>query len=355
MHIFRLAGMVGHGRQIREAVKTWAAILFAGACFGSGSGPCLAQDLPIRLDAARVPLVKDLGYGSRIGRLRFHGMLALPTLKVNGLRFSQFSGLAWDEDDDLLYAITDKGALFHLQPILATGNLIGLKLVKAVPLRELKTGEPLKHRRTDAEGLDIHNGRNGHRGDAELIVSFERQPRIVRYRPDGHALREHSLPIPLRDNDVYRSGNKALESICEDDRYGLITVPETPLRNDPPDNVRIISFTGHAWSYPLSKGSRIVALECMGKGRLLVLERALPRFYDRGTVSLKRTTLTDTGGPYKPLQVDTLISLDAAKGHEIDNFEGLARHRGNHFFLISDDNDLFVQRSLLLYFELLEE
>jgi hypothetical protein len=48
------------------------------------------------------------------------------------------------------------------------------------------------------------------------------------------------------------------------------------------------------------------------------------------------------------------VTLDAGMGHRVDNFEGLSRHRGNHFFMVSDDNDLFVQQTLLLYFELLE-
>ncbi len=55
------------------------------------------------------------------------------------------------------------------------------------------------------------------------------------------------------------------------------------------------------------------------------------------------------------MPVETAVVLDSGKGHQIDNFEGLARHRGNRFFLVSDDNDLFLQRSLLMYFELLDD
>jgi len=49
-----------------------------------------------------------------------------------------------------------------------------------------------------------------------------------------------------------------------------------------------------------------------------------------------------------------LVTLEPTKGYQIDNFEGIAHHRGKRFFLISDDNDFFLQRTLLLYIELVD-
>jgi hypothetical protein len=63
-------------------------------------------------------------------------MLQLPNPTVDGMRFSQLSGLAWDDDDGILYAISDKGFLFHLQPMFENDVLMGLKLLKAFHLRE---------------------------------------------------------------------------------------------------------------------------------------------------------------------------------------------------------------------------
>ena len=42
------------------------------------------------------------------------------------------------------------------------------------------------------------------------------------------------------------------------------------------------------------------------------------------------------------MPVETLVTFDTDKGHQLDNFEGLAHHRGNRFFVVSDDNDLFL-------------
>src|SRR5204862_210367 len=84
----------------------------------------------------------------------------------------------------ILYAVSDKGGLFHLRPIFRDGALVDLKLLRAAPLRELKTDQPLRRKRTDAEGLTIAPGSAA--ADTELLISFERFPRIVRYRTDGY-------------------------------------------------------------------------------------------------------------------------------------------------------------------------
>ncbi|MCR4332761.1 MAG: esterase-like activity of phytase family protein, partial [Sulfuricaulis sp.] len=140
------------------------------------------------METRPVALSENIKVGDRVDRIRFLGMLQLPNPTVDGMRLSQLSGLAWDDDDGILYAISDKGYLFNLQPVFDNGVLTGLKLLKTLHLRETGGNKPLKGTRADSEGMDILNGRNGRKGDAELIVSFERFPRIVRYRPDGYAI-----------------------------------------------------------------------------------------------------------------------------------------------------------------------
>ena len=113
-HFLKTAGMI-------------AAILAPGL----HGGPLLAQT---ELETRQVALSQNIKIGDRIGRVRFLGMLELPDITRNGLRLSQLSGLAWDDDDGILFAISDKGGLFHLQPEFAGDFLSGVKLVRAVPL-----------------------------------------------------------------------------------------------------------------------------------------------------------------------------------------------------------------------------
>lgn len=318
------------------------------------TGNATAAERGIAIKARAVPLAENLRIGESAGRLRFLGMLALPNLHANDLRFAQLSDLAWDEDAGVLYAISDKGALFHLEPVLRDDVLVDLRLIKAVPLRDLKTREPLKGRQADAEGLDILNGSNGRADDGELLVSFERFPRLVRYRPDGYAIAEHPLPAPLRDRAAYADANKGLEAVCHDPAFGTLTVPEAPLKTEASGFHRLYSTTGASWRYTAENQNRVVGLACLGGGEVIVLERDYGRLFWRSSIALKRLRLAGARVD-AALSVETLAVLDTSEGFQIDNFEGITRHRGRRFFLVSDDNDLFIQRTLLLYVEILDK
>lgn len=315
------------------------------------SGTGLAQT---RLETPQVAISQNIKVGDRIGRIRFLGMLQLPDITRNGLHMSQLSGLAWDDDDGVLYAISDKGGLFHLKPEFDGDVLTGLRLLRAVALQDPKNNKPLKRWHTDSEDLDILNGRNGRKGDAELVISFERSPRIGRYRPDGSALGDYPLPEPLNDDKSYANPNKMLESACVDSSLGVITAPEEPLRNEQRGYTHIFSLSSGSWRYPVVPEDRLTAMECLGQGEVILLQQTYLHPFGQVTVALKRVRLMPTPPP-GPLKPETLVILDNQKGFQIDNFEGLAHHKGNRFFMVSDNNDLFVQRTLLMYFELLDQ
>ena len=309
-----------------------------------------AQEGARTLDTRAVPLTES-ALPANAG-LRSLGMLELPDIRVNGLRLAQLSGLACDEDERILYAVSDKGALFHLRPVWREGKLHDVRLLRAVALKDAD-GKALKEPRADSEGLDIIKGRNGRKGDAELVISFERFPRIVRYRPNGTVLDEHLLPTPLNDRKRYRNNNKMLESVCVGEKLGVLTMPEEPLVNERPGYNRVFGTTGGSWLIPSAGEFRPSAIECLGNSRVLILERDFGRLLGRA-VTLRSATLVGDGGE-SVAAVETAALLDTAQGYQIDNFEGLTRHKGNRFFMVSDNNDLFVQRTLLLYFELAEQ
>jgi hypothetical protein len=309
-----------------------------------------AAETPVDLETRIVELSDTVKVGDRVGRLRFLGMLALPDITRNGVRLSQLSGLAWDDDDGILYAISDKGGLFHLQPKFTGDHLVGLRLLKTLPLRPLGQAPA----RADSEGLNILRGRNRRQGDAELLVSFERFPRIVRYRADGTAIGEYPLLAPLNDTKNYRDANMMLESVCVDPSLGVITAPEAPLKSERDGYTRLFSLAGKSWLYPFTPGDRITDMECLGNGEVVVLQQTYLHAFGQIKVQLKRVQLT-TVSSGQTLQPESLALLDSKERLQIDNFEGLTRHKARRFFMVSDNNDLFVQRTLLLYFELLND
>ena len=303
------------------------------------------------LQAKAVDLCESPPACERIGKLRLLGALELPSRSVNGVRFSGLSALAWNEDDNLLYALTDHGVLFHLRPIFRNGQLADVTLLYAAALIDPRTRKPVKWRRSDAEGLDILNGRNGRKGDAELIVSFEGEPRIARYRPDGQFIADVALSDPLRNIRNYRY-NRMLEAVCIHPREGTLTAPEEPLTGEA-GTARLYRADGSAWRFAPSRGG-IVALECLPDGDVLVMERDYSTLLLRWIITLRRLRLPPGTPPDSLLAAETIATLDSDQGLHIDNFEGLARHHGNRFFMVSDDNDVFIQRTLLVYFELLD-
>ena len=60
-------------------------------------------------------------------QLKFRSSYTLPQAIINDIKIMELSGLAWDEDEQILYAISDRGGrLFHLK-LQLTGNEIHQK------------------------------------------------------------------------------------------------------------------------------------------------------------------------------------------------------------------------------------
>lgn len=292
--------------------------------------------------------------GGRIGKIRLLGALELPAVTVSDLRLVELSDLAWDDDEGLLYALSDKGALFGLRPVFQDGRLHDASLVHAVALRDPQTKKPIRWQRSDSEGMDILHGRNGRKRDAEFLASFEREPRIEAYRPDGTMIRRYPLPAPLDQVGAYRSANRSLEAVCADRHHGILVAPEEPLKDERPDHTRIFSLNGNYWYLARGQGG-IVALECLGDGKIMILERDFQMAQMKTTISLRRTRIPKNLASGERLSTETLAQFTNDEGLNVDNFEGLTHHQGNRFFMVSDNNDVFFQRSLLLYFEVLSD
>lgn len=306
--------------------------------------------------ATPITLTDQVSVGEVYQGIRLLGALRLNDVERNGLRLCGLSGLAWDEDAGLLYAISDQGNLFHLRPEFdANDALSGVRLVAAYPLRDVRD-QPLRSPWTDAEGLAIRRGDNGKPDDTELLISFEGKPRVARYSPTGLWKGEERLPVPLRDLRNYQHPNEALEAVTVDPRRGVLVGTETPLRHDPDGQIRLFRLNGRFWRYPLSPApnSALVAMEALPDGSLLTLERAFVAPLRPLIISLRRVMLpaVDTA---EPLPVMDVAVFNSSQGWLLDNFEGLTRYRGQRFFMVSDDNCKFWQATLLVEFALLPD
>jgi hypothetical protein len=304
--------------------------------------------------AVPVSLSDQVGVGGTYAGIRLLGALQLPRTEINGLKLCGLSGLAWDEDAALLYTVSDGGGLFHLRPELDDrGHLSSVRLIAGYPLLD-QSGKPLRHPHNDSEGLAILNGHNGIQDDSKLLVSFERKPRVMLYDSTGRWLGEKRIPALLKDVRNYRDTNKALEAVSVHSRWGMLVGTELPLRNEPAGRVRIYNSDGLSWLYPLSDSPRsaLVAFEALPEGGLLTLERA---FVAPLLPLVIRLRLTEQllPGMAAPLKVKDVAILDSGQGWLLDNFEALSHYRGRRFFMMSDDNCISLQATLLVQFELL--
>src|SRR5579885_174169 len=303
---------------------------------------------------APVEFSQKIKTGGRFMQVRLLGMLRLSNTPVDGLPANELSGLAWDRDEQLLYAVSDKGHLVHLRPQFKDGILTGVEYLHAYPLLDDK-GLRLKRGLADAEDLAIRNAENGRHGDSELVISFEGVPRVERYRPDGTWLGEEPLPELLRDKRNYEGRNAELEAVALHPVYGLLTAPQKPLKTDSPGLMSLYAQSGLQWRFaPIDAGdSDIVGMAGTPKNEVRILERRYRNFFMPIIFAVRRVRLEEQpeGGL---LTVEDIARFTNTDGFQIDNFEGLAHQEGNRYFMVSDDNNSAIQRTLLLYFEIEE-
>jgi hypothetical protein len=291
-------------------------------------------------------------------QIKLLGTLVLPRQTIDGLPLTELSGLAWDEDESILYAVSDKGNLFHLQPTFKKGLLHDTSITSAYPLKDT-SGKDLRGIADDSEGITLINADNGKKGDSELLISFEGKPRLDIYSNKGEWKDTINLPPDLKKRSHYRSKNKALEAVTRHPKFGTITSPEYALKNTSDSEIILYATTGKRWRikrYP-SPGSALVAIETLPDGSLLLLERVYKSALQPIEIVLRQTSLDPSCefDKNKYCKSSTLSIFNSAKGWLIDNYEGLTRHKKNRFFISSDDNEMWFQRTLLSYFEITEK
>lgn len=292
--------------------------------------------------------------GDEFMGIRLLGTLDLSGLPIKGMAAHELSGLAWDEDDQILYAVSDKGYLVHLRPIFVKNILKNIELLDAYYLLN-KEGKKVS--KPDSEGLDIINGDNGIKGDAELIVSFELKPRIYRYTTKGKFLEKYKLPKTLNKINDYDYKNAALESFIIHPQLGYLTAPQMPLKKAQKNLRSIHDLKGKSWQFKPQdeEHSSITDLEITEDGSVLILERRYSNILAPIQSIIRKIKLNKSDENNKVLPTETVALFESSKGWNIDNFEGLTHHKDKKYFMVSDDNNNLFQRTILVYFELLEK
>ncbi|MGR8949420.1 MAG: esterase-like activity of phytase family protein [Gammaproteobacteria bacterium] len=355
--IIALASLVQHVPPIFhcQKVTTISAVALALGFFllpGNAADVTQTQN-PIDV-GERFSISEKYQPGDEFMSIRLLGAVRLTAKAVRGEKPRELSGLAWDQDEELLISISDDGFIVHLEPVFTGEQLTDLRMAAIFPLLG-PTGDVLEKKLTDAEGLVGHNMDNGTRGDSFLSISFEEQPRIDDYSLTGQYLRTHTLPEILNASENYAGDNLELEALTKHPLYGIITAPERPLRNSGTQSFSLYGVDGEVWHYPSldKEHSALVGMETTPGGNILVLERRFASMFQPIVFAVRELQLS-TPASHQALVVRDVVKFSSTDGWKIDNFESVAHHRNNRYFVVSDDNESLFQKTLLVYFEINE-
>ncbi|WP_303856675.1 esterase-like activity of phytase family protein [Salinicola salarius] len=284
------------------------------------------------------------------------GTLSLPGEWQDGTPVGGLSGLGWDEDEAMLFLISDRGWLHRARLTFdGSGELRDYEPLDTYPLRG-EDGAILASAESDAEALSLENADDGIRGNTQLVIGFEggaesdaagnveSNARWQRFLPSGIA----SEPTHRPEGLLGIQSNGGLEAIASLPGHGLVGGIENPPDGWPEKVTRLFTLDDRqAWRYPLADNanSALTAMESLD-GDLLTLERAYTPPASI-VIRLRRAHLDDDGG----VEVSELARLSSSNGWSVDNFEGLT-HIGEHrYLMVSDDNFSLRQRTLLTCFE----
>ena len=268
--------------------------------------------------------------------------------KIQGVKFSGLSDLTYDDKTETLYLLSDKGALFAFNAHFS--NTIDLLIPISSAQLKNKKGKTLRKWKRDSEGLTLD-------GNNRLLISFEGEAKIEWFHKNskkyGCMIRNYQLPKKLQKTKNYRSKNKSLESLAWHKKYGILTATEWPLKKNDKKQHTVYALSGKEWHFKAEpeRKSSVVAMEVMDDGNLLVIERSYTGLMNPFIITLKKVYIKNN--KFKMCKTKILAKMNNHRGWDIDNFEGLAKVGKNRYVMISDDNDNFFQKTLLIYFEVI--
>ncbi|MFQ5985353.1 MAG: esterase-like activity of phytase family protein [Alphaproteobacteria bacterium] len=303
------------------------------------------SDGELVIKARPVPLDSEAPARASVGALDYLGGLALT---ANDRRFGGFSGLQVSPDGERLVAVSDRGVWLRARLLYDDGGrLVGMAEGTLDPILD-REGRPVRREARDAEAV-------ARLSDGALVVSFERRHRLERYAgPDPVRSPATALPAPRDLKKAPWNGGIEALTVLPDGR--LLAVTEKAV--DSQGRLLAWLIEGEE-ALPLRYRAREdflpTDLALLPGGDLLVLER---RYGLAGRMAARLRWVPRAAlKPGALLDGPELIRLDSPL--TVDNFEGLAVRQGSDgatlLYLMSDDNFLPLQRTLLLHFRLRAE
>jgi hypothetical protein len=284
----------------------------------------------------------------RFGALEFRGGLVL---RSDYRAFGGLSALYVEPNGERFISVSDHGTWLRGRIVYRDGKPDQIAEAEMAPLLGADGKRLAARGWFDAESLTERDG--------TLYVGLERVEQIVRfnYRRDGLLARGEPIPVPP-DFKTF-TPNKSLECLAAVPKNSplgesLVVVTEHSL--DGAGNLRsFVLGNSEPIRFSVKRIGNFDASDCalLPDGDLLLLERSFSLLGGLG-MRIRRIPLSSIK---EDAVVDGPQLIEADLGYEIDNMEGIGVHRNARgetiITLISDDNFLPFQRTLLLQFALI--
>ena len=325
-----------------------AALLWLGACAApveAGPAPAPGPD-PIHVYMRPVVLDTRDPAVDRVGRLIFRGG---HSLTANDSRFGGWSDLDISDDGARLTAISDRGFWFDATVAHDPNGAIAQFTDARLGYLPNMAGFRQPGLEGDAEGIS-------RTPDGSFLVSFERRHRIWLYPAAEPPFSARPRPLPMPAEAAKMPENGGIETLVRLPGGRILAISEELMTQDGA-NVGWLG-DGRTWSqvsYVAGQDFKPTGAARLPDGDILILERRFSRMHvPAGRIVRVRG---DALKPGAKLVGEELARIEPPL--TFDNFEGITTRLGPQgeifIYAISDDNYFFLQRTLLLVFELAPE
>ncbi|MEM8663758.1 MAG: esterase-like activity of phytase family protein [Pseudomonadota bacterium] len=269
-------------------------------------------------------------------RLAFRGGLVLRGPR----RFGALSGML--VEGTRLLAVSDTGTWFAADLVLEDRRLVGLNDTRLIERLDTDGSTIRTKRRGDAEALA--------KGDGGILVLIERARALLAYAADGLDVDWSATPqaLPL-SREERRAGRRGIEAMTFLPNGDLLLIAEG--RDGDAKQTPAFILGGRRLAIARRDGFAITGADALPGGDVILVERRYGGGFD---VAMRvRRIGADAFATAAP--ADGPILLEAGFSAEIDNMEAVAAQVIDGeivLTLLSDDNDSFLQRTLLLRFVL---
>jgi len=303
----------------------------------------LAQQIAVR--AKTVALSEDTEPRTVVGRLIWRGGLLLSS---SDDAFGGLSALAVDGAGAELTFLSDEGNWYIVEPLYdAQGNLAGVGEARRGRLKNA-SDEPLPEGKMwgDSESLTRWNG--------SALIGFEGRTRILSYRSGGTGLSQAAKPFPISEDIEKLPVGKGLEGMATLSDGRILAFAEGPERKGARP---AFLFDGQAWtnlSLSTIDGFQPTGADTLPNGDIVLVERRFSIF--TGFEAQVRRIPSESVRPGARLEGEVLATL--REPYVRENFEGISARSGPDgetlIYLVSDDNFIPLQDTLLVMFEIAE-